>query len=297
MKKYLLKLLVAFFKRNTNLRLKALYLLKIAQSKPNDLVILDYPVNPDPRYGYSLPKHAKLNEIVNGINIIKAIECFEKESEAIKDIPDITNDPIQPCWNNRYFSGLDAIALYSFLNLFKPKAYIEIGSGYSTRFAKKSILDHKLSTKITSIDPMPRAEVEQLCDCIIRSPLEKVKTDIFKDAEPGDIVFMDGSHRVFQNSDTTVFFLEILPVLKPGVIVHIHDIFLPYDYPLEWKERYYSEQYLLATLLLNRKNGYEVLSPNYLISKDEDKLALFKQKHMQKIIKANMLNSSFWLKK
>lgn len=294
----MLNLLVAFFKRHATIRLKILYLLKIAQRKPNDLVILDYPVNPMPRYGYSLPKHEILNEIiVDKRNIIKAIECFEKEGEAIKDIPNVTNNPIQPCWNNRYFAGLDAIALYSFLNLFKPKSYIEIGSGYSTRFAKKSILDHKLATKITSIDPMPRAEVEQLCDCIIRSPLEKVETNIFKDAEPGDIVFMDGSHRVFQNSDTTVFFLEILPVLKPGVIIHIHDIFLPYDYPTEWKERYYSEQYLLATLLLNRKDQYEVLSPDYLISRDVDKLTLFKQKHLLNIIKANTVNSSFWLKK
>jgi len=82
---------------------------------------------------------------------------------------------------------------------------------------------------------------------------------------------MDGSHRSFMNSDVTIFFLEILPRLKSGVLVHLHDIFLPLDYPPYWEYRYYphrywSEQYLLAASLLAGHRNYEILLPNRHIS-------------------------------
>jgi hypothetical protein len=88
-----------------------------------------------------------------------------------------------------------------------------------------------LETSITSVDPEPRREVDALCQHTIRRPLEEVDVAVFDNLQPGDIVFMDGSHRVFTNSDSTVFFLDILPRLGDGVVVGIHDIFLPFDYP------------------------------------------------------------------
>ena len=78
----------------------------------------------------------------------------------------------------------------------------------------------------------------------MRQPLEAVDASEFGALTAGDVVFFDGSHRVFQNSDVTVFFLEILPALPPGVLVQIHDIFWPVDYPPAWADRYYSEQYM-----------------------------------------------------
>ncbi|MGH9508484.1 MAG: class I SAM-dependent methyltransferase, partial [Terriglobales bacterium] len=86
----------------------------------------------------------------------------------------------------------------------------------------------------------------------------------------GDILFVDGSHRSFMNSDVTVFFLDILPQLRPGVLVHIHDIDLPYDYVPEHAEWYYSEQYLLAVSLLAGHRGYRIVLPNAFISKEPD---------------------------
>ena len=93
--------------------------------------------------------------------------------------------------------------------------------------------------------------MDAVCDTVIRQPLETLDTaGIIENLQAGDILFVDGSHRCFTNSDVTVVFLEILPRLQPGVLVHFHDILLPYDYPPAWSRRYYSEQYLLACWLL-----------------------------------------------
>lgn len=146
-----------------------------------------------------------------------------------------------------------------------PQKYYEIGSGNSTKFARKAINDYNLSTKIVSFDPQPRSEINDLCDAIFRQPVEEVDLKIFDDLESGDILFVDNSHRIFTNSDVTVFFLDILPRLKPGVLVHIHDIFLPFDYPPFWQDRYYSEQYILAAYLLAESSKLEIILPNAFI--------------------------------
>jgi len=175
-----------------------------------------------------------------------------------------------PQWINGWLPGLDSAAIYTITCLHKPKLYIEVGSGNSTKFARRAIKDHNLSTKIISIDPQPRAEINSICDKIIRQPLEDVDLKFFKELESGDFLYIDGSHCCFQNSDVTVVFLDILPKLKPGVIVEFHDIFLPYDYPHAWKERYYSEQYMLAACLLSNPDKYKILLPNAFITEDPE---------------------------
>jgi hypothetical protein len=92
--------------------------------------------------------------------------------------------------------------------------------------------------------------------------------------ERGDIVFVDGSHRALMGSDVTVFFLEVLPRLPPGVVVHLHDIFLPYDYPASWARKCYSEQFLLAVLLLFAERRPTVLLPNAFIAHDGELLTI-----------------------
>jgi hypothetical protein len=83
-------------------------------------------------------------------------------------------------------------------------------------------------------------------------------------------LFIDNTHRILPNSDSTVFYLEVLPALKRGLIVHIHDIYLPYDYPQEMCDRAYSEQYGLAMYLLSNPEKYKTLLPNYFISEDKE---------------------------
>lgn len=156
----------------------------------------------------------------------------------------------QPYWNNAYLPALDAMTIYTLAMQAKPATYVEIGSGNSTKFARRAITDHDLATKIISIDPQPRAEIDAISDTVIRQGLEEVDLTLFDGLAEGDMVFMDGSHVCLQNSDVTVFFLEVLPRLKKGVIVGIHDILWPNDYPEEWFYKNYSEQYVLGAYML-----------------------------------------------
>jgi hypothetical protein len=167
-------------------------------------------------------------------------------------IPEQSNhqDAQSPGWNNGFLPGLDIVMLYAMMAKFKPATYIEIGSGNSTKVAFKAKKDLQLSSRIISIDPAPRAEIDALTDQVIRKPFEEVDLSVFSKLVAGDIVFVDNSHRMFPNSDATVFFLDVLPNLPEGVIVHVHDIYLPYDYPQFMCDRFYSEQYGLAAFLL-----------------------------------------------
>ena len=101
--------------------------------------------------------------------------------------------------------------------------------------------------------------------------MEAVDLGVFDRVQPGDFVFVDNSHRSFTNSDATTFFIDVLPRLPSGVTVHIHDIFIPLDYPIEWSDRHYSEQYLLACYLLGARGGRlpRILLPNAFISFDK----------------------------
>lgn len=237
-------------------------------------IFLDYPVEAVPRYGYGKPPHPELTRILaaNNDKFSNLLSQFLVLSDALYRIPlRQPKESPEPSWMHDWLDGLDTFALYGFVATRKPALYLEVGSGYSTKLARRAIKDQGLPTRIVSIDPNPRAEIDRLCDEVVRQPLEKSDLQIFDRLEAGDILFMDGSHRSFMNSDVTVFFLEILPRLKPGVLVHLHDIFLPIDYPPYWEyrfypHRYWSEQYLLAASLLAGHRNYEIVLPNHYLS-------------------------------
>jgi hypothetical protein len=231
-----------------------------------------YPVSPRPRWGFDLPAHPAITRQLekSRANYEASIDDLSRNRDALYAIPDAqVPGTTKPFWNNIWFSCLDAASLVSFLLTRSPKSYLEIGSGHSTLFARHAIAWGKLPTKVVSVDPKPRAEIDALCDETIRRPLEQVPLDIFDRLNAGDILFFDGTHRVFTNSDTTAFFLDVIPRLRPGILVHIHDIFLPWDYPAEWNNRYYSEQYLLGAMLLCGAPPFKVVLPNFFACKDE----------------------------
>jgi len=237
------------------------------------MIFLDYPVRPVARYGHGNPPHPELNALLaRGHDDYRTFlrRCLEL-AEPFASIP-VRGDPAspEPAWINGFLPGLDSAALYAFLAFGNPGRYVEIGSGNSTKFARRAIRDHKLRTRITSIDPEPRADIDALSDDVVRLPLEAVDLGIITSLRAGDVLFLDGSHRCFTNSDVTVAFLEILPRLAAGVRVQIHDICLPYDYPPTYGDRYYSEQYVLAAYLLGGANGARVLLPNAFVSQDPE---------------------------
>jgi hypothetical protein len=233
----------------------------------------DYKVDFKPRYGHGKPPHGELYSIINKNRYL--YEDYLKKALLYKDnIQNIKKDGEDsninnPTWNNGFLPGLDIIGIYSMLAINNPKKYIEVGSGNSTKVAHKAKKENGLETEIISIDPMPRAEIDHLADKVIRKPFEEIDYDIILELEENDILFIDNSHRILPNSDSLVFYLEILPKLKKGVIVHIHDVYLPYDYPQFMCDRFYSEQYGLAMYLLANAKKYNVILPNYFISEDK----------------------------
>ncbi|MCK5681094.1 class I SAM-dependent methyltransferase, partial [bacterium] len=206
--------------------------------------------------------------------------------------------PKEPVWNNGFFPAIDAIALFGLVSTLKPKIYLEVGSGHSTRIVAKAKALNSPETRIISIDPMPRAEIDELCDEVVRKPLEECDLSLFDQLSENDILFFDGSHRVLQNSDNEVLFFDIIPRLKRNIYIHLHDIFWPFDYPDEWAKRMYSEQYVLGGMLLYGQESFEVVLPNTYISWCTDLLANFQRLWDAPELKGiGKEGSSFWLKK
>lgn len=234
----------------------------------------EYKVNMKPRYGYGLKAHTLLYDIINNNRHVYSDILHDalKYKEIFQNIKSVENEKraTEPVYNNGFLPGLDIIGIYTIIAKFKPSKYIEVGSGNSTKVAYKSVQENNLKTEIISIDPMPRAEIDVLANKIIREPFENTNFEFIFSLKENDILFIDNSHRILPNSDSMVFYLEVLPRLAKGVIVHIHDIYLPYDYPQFMCDRFYSEQYGLAMYILANSSKYTPLLPNYFISEDKE---------------------------
>ncbi len=268
---------------------------------PESVVVLDYPVASQPRWHQQSP-HRFLYDIINVHRAAykQRLQSFLPFASSFARIPvhaAADADPREPAWINGWLPAMDGVALYSFLALNNPAYFMEVGSGHSTKFARKAIVDHQLRTKIISIDPCPRAEVDGICDRIIREPVERVGLEIFDDLGAGDILYIDSSHRVFMNSDVTTLFLDVLPRLKPGILIQIHDVTIPYDYPAQWQDRYYSEQYLLAAYLLAEGDKLEIMLPSTFISDDPElKSILSPLWTAGQMGEAETFGCSFWIR-
>jgi hypothetical protein len=164
---------------------------------------------------------------------------------------------------NGYYDTPDAEALYLLVRRFAPAQVIEVGCGNSTRVTRQAIIDGGLETQITAIDPYPRADVAHVVDRFEQKRLEEVDPALFDSLRAGDILFIDSSHQVRMSNDVAHLFCRIIPALASGVVIHVHDVFLPYEYP---KRFFYDcpswgEQYVLHTLL--QGGGYDLLWPGY----------------------------------
>ncbi len=263
-------------------------------------LFLDYKVNLKPRYGYGLPPHNLLCELINEnrllyVELLNEAVKYKEVFQSFKKM-DEECDNSKPVYNNKFLPGLDIVGIYTIIAKFKPQTYVEVGSGFSTKVAYKAIKDNGLNTNIISIDPAPRAEIDQLATKIIREPFENINFDFIFSLKENDILFIDNSHRILPNSDSLVFYLDVLPNIPKGVIVHIHDIYLPFDYPQFMCDRFYSEQYGLAMYLLANSKKYKPLLPNYFISEDKELRTILEpiwdHKNMDNVERHG---GSFWL--
>lgn len=234
------------------------------------LVIFEYPYDGRPRDWRSSPGVGRLRRRLAAEAQSYAAELagFLPLADSFAAIALDEGDkvsPADPHWLNPWFPPLDAMALYAFLVRHRPRRYVEVGSGNSTRFARRAIRDHGLPTRIVSIDPHPVTEIDDIADEVVRRPLESVDPGFFAGLGAEDLFFLDSSHRAFANSDVTVFFTEVLPVLPRGMLYGIHDIFLPDDYPAVWDWRWFNEQYMLAAYLYGGGDGDRIVLPAYYV--------------------------------
>ena len=201
---------------------------------------------------------------------------------------------------NSQFSWLDCRALFVLLRKLRPRQFIEVGSGFSSLLAADVNLRFLGSEcQITCIEPYPRAFLKQGVPGIselIEKKVQELDPAFFSRLDSGDILFIDSSHVSKTGSDVNYLVFEVLPRLKPGVLIHIHDIFLPREYPREWvltENRSWNEQYLVRALLMYSKAFKVVFGCNHAFAT-----------HPQGVVKALNLESqagfgggSLWIKK
>ncbi len=241
---------------------------------------------------------------VAGIDLAEDTQLqFLKDLSAFYDELPFKDSPepgLRYYFENSMYSYGDAIILYGMLRHFKPSRLIEIGSGFSSAVSLDTndlFLNH--SVEFTFIEPYPerllglmRGADQKNCT-VIESRLQDVDPEVFDILEDGDILFIDSTHVSKIDSDVNHIFFNILPRLRPGVVVHFHDISFPFEYPKKWvyEGRFWNESYMLRSFL-QYNNAFDILYFNhFMFLKHLDKL----RQHMP-LCEKNP-GGGFWMRK
>ena len=222
-------------------------------------------------------------------DLLQGIDHYADALMAIGSEP-----PPAPRWDQDWFPRLDAAAAYALVRERQPGNIVEVGSGHSTRFLCRAIRDGALHTQVTAIDPAPRAMIDGLQVTLLRRTLQGAGADPFRALNPGDMLFIDSSHILMPGTDVDFLFNRILPGLPSGVLVHIHDVFLPDHYPPDWDWRGYNEQLGVAALL--QGGSYRVLwSSHYVATRMAEAVAASLAGRL--VLKPGAHEASLWLMK
>ena len=193
-------------------------------------------------------------------DMASALDAVESVAADLQKIASDAAGP-DPRWGQDWFCGLDAAMLYGQIRARRPARVVEIGSGHSTRFAARAIADGGLATQLVTIDPEPRADLASLKVEWHRATLQQAWSNGGETAigslRAGDLLFVDSSHILMPGTDVELILTEVLPRLPAGVLVQIHDIFLPDAYPEDWTWRGYNEQAAVAVLLAG--GGWDIV--------------------------------------
>jgi hypothetical protein len=208
-----------------------------------------------------------------------ALELVESELApriAELDIP--AEDPGVPgkfFLHNQGFETVDAELLYGIVRAMRPARVVELGSGYSTlliNLACRRNAGDGLNTTHEAFDPYPREHILGVDPPARVTPISatEVPLEVFAELEAGDVLFVDTTHTVKLASDVNFVILDVLPQLQSGVLVHFHDIFLPWEYPRRWfseMQWYWAEQYLLQAFLAYNRD-FEILVPAHALARE-----------------------------
>lgn len=232
-----------------------------------------------------LKKSLREDRIISGIDLNDAEQLeLLKQFHYNDEIKQFTVEKVRDgefYFNNNMFTAGDADYLYNIIRQIKPKRVVEIGSGFSTMMASSAITKNRtenpnLKFNHICIEPYERFWLEKLNIELIRKKVEDLDISFFQQLEANDILFIDSSHVIRPQGDVLYEYEEILPTLKPGVIVHVHDIFTPKDYPDKWildEHHFWNEQYLLETFLMFNNHFKIIGSLNYLAHHHREALA------------------------
>jgi hypothetical protein len=225
-------------------------------------------------------------------------------AEELKRLPKTPSDAKSFYYGNPNFVHGDAECLYSIIRLYKPKRIIEVGSGYSTMMAREAIKqnlreDANCRCRHICIEPYEMGWLNEVSGIeVLQQRVEQMDKQIFLELEESDILFIDSSHVIRPQGDVLCEFLEILPTLQSGVLVHIHDIFTPRDYPEEWlinQVKFWNEQYLLEAFMSCNTHFKIIAALNFLRHRYPVKLAEKFPMLGEKLDSAEP--GSFWIQK
>ena len=167
--------------------------------------------------------------------------------------------------DNGYYLTPDAEIYAAMILDFQPRRIVEVGSGFSTLIARRAVGRLSKPCEIVVIDPQPRTAVEKAADRFLRSYVEDADLSQIS-IDSSTLFFIDSSHITRAGGDIPVLYNQILPFAAAGALVHVHDIYIPYDYPFIYQDRLYTEQYVLRALL-SHSTRYEVLLSTYYLSR------------------------------
>jgi predicted O-methyltransferase YrrM len=210
-------------------------------------------------------------------NLQGQLELLREIAPYVKELHDVPSDPparaplAQYHWNNDFWRGTDAFVHYALLRHLKPRRLVEIGCGWSSLLMARALARNEAegtpSASVHQIEPYPRRELmEALPDhwTVEETILQRASLAAVERLRANDVLFYDGSHVAKVASDVNWFMFELLPRVSPGVLVHVHDVFWPGDYPEPWifeRGQTWNEQYVLQAFLMFNSE-FEVLMAN-----------------------------------
>lgn len=199
-------------------------------------------------------------------------------------------------FDNTQFVGPDPYILHSIVREYKPNRIIEVGSGFSTLVSANAI---RLNGKgqITCIEPYPRDFVQKIPQVqqLIKTKVQDIDITFFQQLKNNDILFIDSTHVVKIGSDVQYLFLEVLPQLQSGVLIHVHDVFFPNEYPEKWireKNFFWNEQYFLQAFLIGNSLFKIIFAVGFM-----GKNYTIKMKQVFPRYEVGMGGGSFWMLK
>ncbi|MCI5137920.1 MAG: class I SAM-dependent methyltransferase [Candidatus Electrothrix sp. AR1] len=239
----------------------------------------------EPQFDY---RSTELNSLkdrnLRGIdwNVSGQLEMLDRFifSQEFEGVPQEKTDSLQFYFNNSTFLSGDAEYWYQIIRTVKPKRIVEVGSGNSTLLAISAIKRNKeecssYECEHICIEPYENPWLEETGVTVIRKKVEEIKTSFFSCLQEHDVLFIDSSHIIRPQGDVLFEYLELLPTLNKGVIVHLHDIFSPKNYLQEWLENhmlFWNEQYLLEAFLSHNSSWTIIGALNFLHHNHYEKL-------------------------